>query len=175
MTTLTIPDQHIVIDEFPRIQQELSTRGIDIDRWDPAPSTTTMTNQDEILEAYASQLKPFMSRKGYQAADVIAVNKDTPGIAEIRQKFLSEHTHSEDEVRYFIEGQGLFWFNIDNVVLSVLCTAGDLINVPAQTRHWFDLGPEPHVKAIRIFTNPEGWVAQYTGSGIDERYNPSYL
>ncbi|MFW7378047.1 MAG: 1,2-dihydroxy-3-keto-5-methylthiopentene dioxygenase [Oligoflexus sp.] len=174
MTQMSIPDQKQTFTDFSKIQTELKKRGIYLDRWAADQAVSADASQDEILTAYSSRLEPFMKAGGYQSADVISVNPETQGIHEIRQKFLSEHTHSEDEIRFFIEGQGLFWFNVDGEVLCILCTAGDLISVPANTKHWFDLGPTPYVKAIRIFTNPEGWVARYTGSGIDENYNPKY-
>jgi len=53
----------------------------------------------------------------------------------------------------------------------VLCTKGDLISVPANTPHWFDMGPNPNFTAIRLFNNPEGWVANFTGSDIAQRFN----
>ena len=53
---------------------------------------------------------------------------------------------------------------------QVVCTQGDLISVPADTPHWFDMGARPHFQAIRFFTNPEGWVASFTGSAIAQRY-----
>lgn len=174
MTTLSFPDRSQVIQDFNIIQTELSRRGIMMRRWEPDRPISTHAESDEILAAYASKLKPFMEEGGYQSADVIAVNRNTKDLEAIRNKFLAEHTHSEDEIRYFIDGQGLFWFHFDGEVLSVLCTKGDLISVPARTKHWFDLGPDPFVKAIRIFTSQDGWVANYTKSGIDERYNPSY-
>ena len=42
--------------------------------------------------------------------------------------------------------------------------------MPAGTRHWFDMGPEPSFCALRFFNNAEGWVAQFSGDGIAERY-----
>ena len=62
-----------------------------------------------------------MKAKGFTTADVISVNPQTENIESIRQKFLSEHTHSEDEVRYFVDGEGTFYFNLDDQVVSVLC------------------------------------------------------
>jgi 1,2-dihydroxy-3-keto-5-methylthiopentene dioxygenase len=35
------------------------------------------------------------------------------------------------------------------------------------------MGPRPHFLAIRIFSNPEGWVANFTGSPIAEQF-PRY-
>ena len=48
----------------------------------------------------------------------------------------------------------------------MLCEKNDLISVPAHTPHWFDMGSEPNFTAIRIFDNPEGWIAQFTGDDI---------
>jgi 1,2-dihydroxy-3-keto-5-methylthiopentene dioxygenase len=89
----------------------------------------------------------------------------------MRTKFLEEHTHSEDEVRFFVAGQGLFTLHIGHKVYELLCTKGDLIGVPDGTRHWFDMGPAPHFVAIRLFTNPAGWVAEMTGSDIARRFS----
>lgn len=174
MTKLSFPDKNESITDFAQIKKELETRGIFIERWETTIPLAADASADDILAAYQPELKALMTSGGYQSADVITVHPQTEGLAAIRQKFLAEHTHSEDEVRYFIDGQGLFWFHLDGEVLSVQCTAGDLINVPANTPHWFDLGPTPFVKAIRIFTSTDGWVARYTDSGVDRRYNPIY-
>jgi 1,2-dihydroxy-3-keto-5-methylthiopentene dioxygenase len=32
------------------------------------------------------------------------------------------------------------------------------------------MGPEPHFVAIRVFTNPAGWVANFTGDEIAARF-----
>jgi 1,2-dihydroxy-3-keto-5-methylthiopentene dioxygenase len=32
------------------------------------------------------------------------------------------------------------------------------------------MGPNPHFIAIRLFTNPEGWVAKFTGEPIADRF-----
>ena len=176
MGSIHIPDQGRSIEGFDPVKEFLGEHGIFHDRWQPSHPLPADADQAAVLEAYAADLKPFMKKGGYQTADVISVFPDTQSLPAIRKKFLAEHTHTEDEIRYFIEGQGLFWFNLGNgrPVFSMLCVAGDLISVPANTRHWFDLGTPAHVRAIRIFTDPTGWVAHYTGSGIDEKYNPNY-
>jgi len=33
------------------------------------------------------------------------------------------------------------------------------------------MGAAPEFTAIRLFNNPEGWVAQFTGSGIASQFN----
>jgi 1,2-dihydroxy-3-keto-5-methylthiopentene dioxygenase len=176
MAILNIPDLGQTITGFAPIHQYLTSRGIDFQQWQPSAPLGKEATQEEVLAAYDHCLQPLMAAHGYQTADVISVFPDTPNLLAIREKFLSEHRHSEDEVRYFIEGQGLFWFNLGNgePVFNVLCQAGDFISVPKNNSHWFDLGPEAHVRAIRVFTDPSGWVANYTGSGVDKAYNPVY-
>ncbi|MNC92208.1 Acireductone dioxygenase [compost metagenome] len=55
-------------------------------------------------------------------------------------------------------------------MFEILCEQGDLIGVPDNTTHWFDMGPAPFFKAIRLFTNQEGWVARFTGDKIADRF-----
>jgi 1,2-dihydroxy-3-keto-5-methylthiopentene dioxygenase len=128
--------------------------------------------QEDILTAYEKDLKPFMEEGGYLTADVISINSLTENYEAIRAKFLAEHTHSEDEIRFFVDGQGLFWFNMENEpVFNLLCQRGDLISVPAGTKHWFDAGEsDPFVKAIRIFIDMSGWVPEYTQSGVEQNF-----
>jgi 1,2-dihydroxy-3-keto-5-methylthiopentene dioxygenase len=48
----------------------------------------------------------------------------------------------------------------------VHCTQGDLISVPAGTRHWFDAGENPFCTVLRVFTDTTGWTPHYTGEKI---------
>ena len=112
-----------------------------------------------------------MEEGGFKSVDVISLSPDHPDKDEFRQKFLKEHTHTDDEVRFFVSGSGLFSLHVNEKVYELLCTQGDLISVPDGTRHWFDMGPNPSFACIRIFTNTEGWVAHFTGSDIADRFN----
>lgn len=172
MTKLTIPSEKKTIEDFNEIKSFCLTYGIELTRWTTKENIKDDDVEEKILSAYEHELKPYMQRKGFKCADVINVHAQTPNIEELRAKFLKEHTHSEDEVRFFVDGEGLFWFHFqDGVVVCLTCTKGDFLSVPAGQKHWFDLAPAYHVKAIRIFTNKEGWVAHYTGSGVDEKYH----
>jgi len=101
---------------------------------------------------------------------VISLTPDHPDRAALRAKFLNEHTHSEDEVRFFVAGRGQFTLHIGDKIYETLCVQGDLIGVPDGTRHWFDMSESPYFIAIRLFTNKEGWVANFTGSDIAEKF-----
>jgi 1,2-dihydroxy-3-keto-5-methylthiopentene dioxygenase len=168
-----MPDKNVTLRDPSAVRQFLDMRGIVYERWSAGRDLPSGATNEQVLAAYDYLLKPLMEKGGYQTADVIRVDGHTPNLEEIREKFIREHTHSEDEVRVFIEGQGFFWFHMegrDDEVFALLCEQGDLISVPADTKHWFDLGDPPKVCAIRIFTDQAGWVPRYTNSGIDRRY-----
>lgn len=148
----------------------LNARGIRFERWQTPAQLAPGASQDEVIAAYSGDIERLKREKGYVAVDVVSLNPDHPDKAAFRQKFLNEHRHSEDEVRFFVAGSGLFSLHLDDQVYEVLCKQGDLIGVPDNTRHWFDMGPNPWFIAIRLFTNPAGWVADFTGADIAERF-----
>jgi 1,2-dihydroxy-3-keto-5-methylthiopentene dioxygenase len=159
--------------EHAAIAERLRGIGVRFERWQAAQPVKPGASQDEVLAAYAADIERLKAEGGYQAVDVVSLNPDHPDRAALRQKFLNEHTHAEDEVRFFVGGSGLFTLHPDQHVYEVLCEAGDLISVPANTRHWFDMSEQPYFIAIRLFNNPSGWVANFTGTDIAERF-PRY-
>jgi 1,2-dihydroxy-3-keto-5-methylthiopentene dioxygenase len=173
MAILQIPDQNRKITDQEEIRKFLNDKGVIFEQWEAQEEFDDDADQETILNAYAHVLKPYMEANGYKTADVISVSPNTPNLDVLKTKFLTEHTHSEDEVRFFVDGEGLFWFNQENghPVYCVICQKGDLISVPANTKHWFDFGPKTFVKAIRVFIDQSGWVPHYTDSGIDGKYN----
>ncbi|HEV7489278.1 MAG TPA: acireductone dioxygenase [Rhodanobacteraceae bacterium] len=152
------------------ISRALGVVGVRFEEWEASKPIVPGASQDEVIAAYRADIDRLMQEKGYQALDVISLKPDNPDRAAFRQKFLNEHTHSEDEVRFFVAGAGQFTLHIGEKVYEVLCEAGDLIGVPDGTRHWFDMSEAPYFVAIRLFTNKEGWVANFTGLDIAERF-----
>ena len=152
------------------IRQELAKRGVLFQRWPARVELADDADQETILAAYAQEVAAVQQGGAYPTVDVIRMAPDHPDRQALRQKFLAEHTHSEDEVRLFVEGQGLFCLHLGDEVLQVLCEADDWIAVPAGTKHWFDMGPAPRFCALRFFNNPQGWVAEFTGDPIASRY-----
>jgi 1,2-dihydroxy-3-keto-5-methylthiopentene dioxygenase len=179
MTTITVFD---LSKGFAPVSQLTDTRDITkalipfdvrFERWQATRDLAPGAGQDEVLEAYAADVERLKKIGGYQSADVVRMRPDHPDREAMRQKFLSEHTHADDEVRFFVEGAGAFYLRNKEQVLQVVCTAGDLLSVPKHTRHWFDMGPKPLFAAIRLFTTPEGWVAEFTGDKIADNI-PKY-
>ncbi|OEY67829.1 1,2-dihydroxy-3-keto-5-methylthiopentene dioxygenase [Marinobacter sp. X15-166B] len=178
MTTLSIFDPrapaqpHTQTRDPARIQQLLAEHGVRFEQW-PTRALPANATPDDILQAYASEVATLKQTGGFQTADVVSLTASHPDKQALRQKFLDEHVHSEDEVRFFVRGQGLFYLHLADSVHALLCEQNDLISVPDGTRHWFDMGPEPDFTCIRLFSNPEGWVAAFTGSDI-ARQLPGY-
>jgi len=152
------------------IAAELAERGIGFERWPARAELPAEAGPDAVLAAYSQEIQAVQARGSYPTVDAIRMTPDHPDREALRQKFLSEHTHAEDEVRFFVEGRGLFCLHLGEEVLQVLCEADDWISVPAGTKHWFDMGAEPSFCAIRFFDNPEGWVAQFSGDPIADRF-----
>lgn len=156
--------------EHADIARELGNVGVRFEQWQANQPIQPGASQDAVIAAYRSDIDRLMSEKGYQSVDVISLTPDHPERATLRQKFLSEHIHSEDEVRFFVAGAGQFTLHIDGKVYDVLCEKGDLIGVPDGTPHWFDMSESPYFVAIRLFTNKDGWIAQFTGTDLADRF-----
>ena len=176
MSSLTVYHQsnpdvpNKVLTHAEDIAATLAEVGVRFERWQASAPIAPGASQDEVIAAYRHEIDKLMTEQGYVTVDVISLDRKHPQKAELRAKFLDEHTHGEDEVRFFVAGRGLFTLHIGDHVYSVLCEKNDLISVPAGTKHWFDMGEEPHFVAIRLFNNPEGWVAQFTGDPIAKSF-----
>ena len=158
-------------EDHEEIAALLSAQGIRFERWSAQAAVVAGDSTDKILAEYQVDIDRLIAADGYQTVDVVSMTADHPDKVKLRQKFLEEHTHSEDEVRFFVAGQGLFSLHIADSVYEVLCQKGDLISIPANTPHWFDMGRNPHFVAIRLFNNPDGWVANYSGSKIATQFS----
>jgi len=173
MATVRIPEENRTLTAPVEVCDYLAAIGVEYERWAPAHSVGADAPAEEILAAYAPEIEKLKRRGGYVTADVIDINPGTPGLETMLAKFNIEHWHDEDEVRYIIEGRGLFHIHpVKGPVVAIEVEAGDLMRVPRGTRHWFDLCAERRIRAIRLFQDPSGWTPHYTGSGVDKNYEP---
>jgi 1,2-dihydroxy-3-keto-5-methylthiopentene dioxygenase len=166
------PEQQEVFTDFESIRNKLGEAKIGYERWQAESALSEIATPEEVAVAYRSSIDRIM-KMGYKTFDVVSLHPAAPNAAEARKKFIDEHTHGEDEVRFFVDGSGMFYIHSGGKVYMMLCTKGDYINLPAGTTHWFDMGPKPLFKAIRVFNNPDGWVATFTGSDIAQKF-PKY-
>jgi 1,2-dihydroxy-3-keto-5-methylthiopentene dioxygenase len=176
MATVTIPDEGKTISDRPAVTEYLAEAGIDYERWDPSHPIQADSPAEEVLAAYSGEIQNLKQRGGYVTADVIDVNRGTPGLDAMLAKFNREHWHDEDEVRFIIHGRGVFHIHPrGGPVMAIEVEAGDLIRVPRGTLHWFNLCSDREIRAIRLFQDPAGWAPNYTDSQIDRGFEPVCL
>ncbi|MEW2624767.1 cupin domain-containing protein [Streptomyces sp. NPDC048106] len=158
-----------------RIAEALRDRGVEFRRWGLRGALTGTESSEDVLALYRAEVDDLCAREGLRVVDVAQLLPE-PGpeweekARQARSTFLAEHRHAEDEVRFFIHGAGCFYLHVDGKVYAVVCTAGDLLSVPAGTRHWFDMGSRPQFAAIRFFKEKDGWVGDFTGDTIATRF-----
>ena len=175
MSSLTVypenqSDKGIRFSDYRDIQAQLNAIGVEFERWIATTELSDDAEQDVIISAYQDSIDRLKRKYGFKSVDVVSLQPDHPEKSVFRQKFLAEHIHDDFEVRFFIDGKGLFYLHVGDKVYAVLCEKGDLISVPAKTTHWFDMGENPHFKCIRLFTTPEGWLATFTGNDIAKSF-----
>jgi 1,2-dihydroxy-3-keto-5-methylthiopentene dioxygenase len=167
----------VAVDSDERIENEAEIRaalaplGIDYERW-TLDRAGADASAEEVLAVYADEIDEMKRRGGYVTADVIDVNPETPNLESMLARFDKEHTHSEDEVRFILAGRGIFFLNIEGRVASVEVGPGDMLRVPRGTTHWFTLCEDRRIRAVRWFQDTTGWTPHYTGSGVDQGYQP---
>ena len=149
--------------------------GIAYECWPVAGRVDRDATAEEILQAYAPEVEAVKARGGYITADVVDVTPQVPNLQAMLDKFNQEHRHDEDEVRFIVKGRGIFYIHPEESagpLFSIEVEEGDLINVPAGTKHWFDLCADRTIRAIRLFREKAGWTPHYTGDAIASHYEP---
>jgi len=158
-----------------RIAAELAVHGVALRHWPVRRDDTPALDDETLLELYRDRVDALCAQDSMKLVDIARLHPDDTEqwrarAAAARGMFLEEHRHDEDEVRFFAHGRGLFALHLDRQVLAVVCEAGDLLSVPAGTRHWFDMGERPDFAAIRFFREKDGWVGDFTGASIADRF-----
>ena len=176
MAVVRIPEEKKTIDEAGVVTAFLAAQGIDHELWKPAHPVDEGAPAEEILAAYKPEIDRLKAQGGYVTADVIDVKPETPNLEAMLAKFRSEHWHDEDEVRFILEGRGIFFVHPrEGNVFAIEVAAGDLIRVPRGTWQWFVLCADRRIRAIRLFQDPAGWTPRYTESGVAAGFEPVCL
>jgi 1,2-dihydroxy-3-keto-5-methylthiopentene dioxygenase len=183
MTLLTVwaedePDTaELSTEDAEEITAVLKEHGVRYEQW-PVRDLPDEPTQDQVLDAYRDRVDAVTEQEGYVMVDVVQMHPsddpDWPATVKAgREKFLNEHTHDDDEDRFFAAGSGVFYLHVGGKVHAVLCEQGDLLSVPGGTTHWFDMGTQPSFVSVRFFHDDDGWVGTFTGSDISSRF-PTY-
>ncbi|MDX1973119.1 MAG: cupin domain-containing protein [Candidatus Sumerlaeia bacterium] len=176
MAILNIPTENRKLTDAQEIREYLAGVGIFYENWNTARGLSESATAEEVLAAYAPEINRLKEMGGYVTADVIDVKPETPNLDVMLNKFNKEHFHDEDEVRFIVEGHGLFHIHPKEEgkpVIALEVVAGDLISVPSGTWHWFDLCSDRRIRAIRLFLDASGWSPHYTNTGVDKDFIPA--
>lgn len=113
-------------------------------------------------EAFQSRLDVLKTERGYIEQDVIELHPNTDNLEAICAKFVDEHLHTDDEVRFVLEGEGVFDIRDDaDRWMRITVEAGDLIVVPKDRHHRFFLTERKQIRCVRLFQDAAGWVPHY--------------
>jgi len=171
MAVIRFVESGELIEDAAKIVEYLETQGIVYEHWDISKLQgelkedykVTPELQEAILNVFREEINALSEKHGYLSSDIVVLSKETPNLEDLLVKFVAEHHHVEDEVRFIVDGEGVFTIKgpKDDTYYDVILSPGDLISVPRNTRHWFTLTELRKVKAIRIFESKDGWVAVY--------------
>ena len=176
MAIVTVPAADRRITDPAEIAAFLADHGIHYERWPLEDRVDPASPAEVILAAYAPELDDLKRRGGFVTADVVDVYPDTPNLEAMLAKFSKEHTHTEDEIRFILQGRGVFHINPgEKPVFAIEVWEGDLISVPLGTRHWFDLCNDRRIRAIWLFQDMSGWTPHDLTDGVHAAYEPLCL
>jgi len=175
MATLTLHEAEAptTLVEQPKIRSALIPYGVDFRHVEVSPELSETIAAEEIFEALGDLVPNPSNAHPWKFADIVSIQPERDRKA--LQQYQREHWHSEDEIRLLIEGGGMFHFHRERMAVAALeVETGDWIQIPAGILHWFHVKPGCRCRAVRMFSDPSGWLPEYTHSGIEARYLPGW-
>ena len=117
---------------------------------------------DTQPQAYQPTMDWLKNKNRYIEQDIVELNPSMPNLEEICNKFIDEHRHEEDEIRFVLSGEGIFDIRSGkDQWMRVKVEQGDLIVVPAGRYHRFTLTETKTIRCVRLFKDKSGWVPFY--------------
>ena len=119
------------------------------------------------VEARAAEMARIKRDHGYRDEDEVALSTETPNLDAICEKFDKEHYHTLDEVRFVVDGEGIFDVrDKSDRWVRIHVDKGDLIIIPANTYHRFFLTDTKKIRCVRLFLNNDGWAPLYRDAAV---------
>jgi 1,2-dihydroxy-3-keto-5-methylthiopentene dioxygenase len=116
----------------------------------------------ESEEERRAELNKIKTEQGYIDEDIVELNSATPDLDTISTKFDKEHLHTSDEVRFVLDGAGIFDIrDLNDQWIRVEVHQNDLLIVPANRHHRFMLTDARQIRCLRLFQDKKGWSPIY--------------
>ena len=176
ITPETAPAQRLIrTHDEAEIAATLAPLGARFENW-PLGRVSREASDEAFISAYSAEIAAFNADGRNRRAEAITVRPDDGNpewLAEVkhdRQTYFNEHTHSEDEIWFFADGCSGFYIRANGLVHMLICTAGNLLSLPAGMRHWFDAGARPDFRALRLYLTTAGFDGHFTGDPIADSF-----
>lgn len=147
------------IEETSEVKSFLKERGIDYDHWKVPSNAVNLTDKEvladvekeELLKKLDDRFETLKEKEGYQSRDLIVLHPNIAGLNDMLAKFDRVHYHTDEEVRYIVDGSGVFGFVLKGEKFLVHVVKNDFISVPRNTNHWFYLDDKKESKRFVTF------------------------
>ncbi len=156
---MKIKTQTKTITDKKEAKNFLNKYGLYAEFWQPENVDKSI---EDPLVRYKNQVETLKKKFGYASADCCTLSISIPSLDKMLAPFKKEHHHTDDEVRFTVEGEGIFGINpLTDPPFEIYVEKGDLLVVPAMTRHWFELTEKKNICCLRIFKENPVWEAVY--------------
>lgn len=168
-TQFNLQRPYRVSDDVISCAETLAEFGVRFEQWTNVSVMPGLHMKDEeIMSLYLEPIERVKRELGYTQVDIATMRPDDAFAISVRGRYLSEHLHDEDEVRFFLSGNVLVYIHVNQKIHILECTRGDFIVIPKGIKHWMDIGPKPEYSVIRWFNSKNAFKNQFTESYVAE-------